>query len=151
MPSGMFFLYLIILSICLAKLEIQIEGSGGWAGNLPTWKVRNRISSLFLGIKPFTGYHLFLHLTILLLSHLYFAIEFKPPSFYSELRILAFLIYLWVVEDFLWFLLNPAFGFKKFKAQYIWWHADSWWWIMPKAYWLALPIATALYLFSFTF
>jgi hypothetical protein len=28
----------------------------------------------------------------------------------------------WIVEDFLWFILNPAFGFSLFNSEQIPWH-----------------------------
>lgn len=33
--------FVIIVSVVYALLEIQIEGEDGWAGKLPTWKIKN--------------------------------------------------------------------------------------------------------------
>jgi hypothetical protein len=51
----------------------------------------------------------------------------------------------WVLEDFLWFVLNPAFGLRRFRRDAIWWHAESWWGFMPRDYWIFTPIAVALF------
>ena len=41
----------------------------------------------------------------------------------------------WVVEDFLWFVLNPHFGWSKFNKNSIWWH-KRWFLGLPLDYWL---------------
>ena len=65
-----------------------------------------------------------------------------------ELRILAFAVLFWVAEDYLWFVLNPAYGWRSFNRVRAWWHAASWWWVMPRDYWLLTPAGIALYLLS---
>ena len=63
------FLYLIILALIHAKLEIMIEGKKiGWANNLPCWRVDNYLTQLIIG-KEITGYHTYLCLMFLLLFH----------------------------------------------------------------------------------
>jgi len=59
--------------------------------------------------------------------------------------LIGFLILFFLIEDFLWFVLNPSFGLKRFRAQHIWWHAPTWWWIMPRDYWVFGVIGIALY------
>ena len=58
------------------------------------------------------------------------------------------MIFFWVIEDFLWFVLNPHYGLRKFKPQFIWWHAHSWLWIMPRDYVIYSPIGILLYYLS---
>jgi CDP-diglyceride synthetase len=132
----------------LALLEIQIEGAAGWAGNLPTWKISNRMTRLFLGSVPFTGYHLYLSLYTLCFLHVPFLAGITPFSVPSELKLCSFYLFFWVTEDFLWFAFNPAFGLKKFRKENIWWHAGSWWIFMPKLYWILLPAGAILYFLS---
>ena len=131
-----------------ALLEIQIEGEEGWAAALPTWKVENRWTRWFFSSRPMTGYHLYVHLFILVLVHLPYGLGFLAPSWKVEARIGAFLIFFWVVEDFLWFVFNPAFGVRRFTKEHVWWHAPTWWWVMPRDYWVFLPLGILLYLFS---
>lgn len=139
---------LVATAAAFALLEIQIEGSAGWAGSLPTWSVRNRWTRLVFGSRPVTGYHAYVHLFVLLFLHLPFFVGIAEPTVRAELRLLSFLILFWIVEDFLWFVLNPAFGVRRFRAEHIWWHAPSWWWVMPREYWIFLPMGIALYLLS---
>ncbi|MEK7542067.1 MAG: hypothetical protein AAB524_00005, partial [Patescibacteria group bacterium] len=44
-----------------------------------------------------------------------------------ELLMLA-MYFVWMPTwDFLWFVLNPYYGVKKFKKQNVWWHNRSHW------------------------
>lgn len=130
-----------------ALLEIQIEGDVGWAARLPTWRIENRWTRRFLGARPITGYHVYFHLLILILLHLPYALGIAP-ALSTELRLLSFYLLFWILEDFLWFVLNPAFGVRAFRRDRIWWHAPNWWWFMPRDYWIFLPLAVACYLLS---
>lgn len=143
-----FIVFLIGSAAAFAKLEIQIEGGAGWAANLPTWRVENRWTRLVLGGRPLTGYHFFAQLFVLLVVHLPFAAGVSAWSWRAEARMVAFLILFWVVEDFLWFALNPRYGVRGFRRENIPWHAAAWWWIMPREYWLLLPLGAALYAWS---
>src|SRR5262249_33036181 len=52
--------------------------------------------------------------------------------------------FLWMVTwDFLWFLLNPAYGWQRFRPGQIWWHR-VWWWRFPADYWEAVGLALVL-------
>jgi hypothetical protein len=62
-----------------------------------------------------------------------------------ELRVIGFIIFFFLVEDFLWFVLNPAFGIRRFRREHIWWHAPTWWWIMPRDYWVFSIIGCGAY------
>jgi hypothetical protein len=144
-PHVWFFAAVLAAASAFALLEIQIEGGAGWAANLPTWKIENRWTRLFFSSRPLTGYHLYVHLWILVMVHLPFLLGLAAPSWRGEARILAFLIFFWLVEDFLWFVLNPAFGIRRFTREHIWWHAPTWWLIAPRDYWVFTPLAAALY------
>jgi len=148
MQLVLFITAVIVCAAFLALLEIQIEGADGWAGNLPTWKISNRLTKLFLGSVPFTGYHLYLSLFTLCFLHLPYLVGITLFSVSSELRLFSFYLFFWVAEDFLWFAFNPAFGLRKFRKENIWWHAGSWWIFMPKLYWILLPVGAILYFFS---
>src|SRR5687767_7516310 len=97
---------LLACASAFALLEIQIEGTSGWASGLPTWRLENRWTRLFLGSRVLSGYHLYVHVFVLLMLHLPYALYLVPFSWASELRLVAFLILFWILEDFLWFVLN---------------------------------------------
>lgn len=61
---------------------------------------------------------------------------------------LSFFILFWILEDWLWFVLNPAYGIRKFRKEHVWWHAKDWWWIMPRDYWIFLPVGIWLLVIS---
>src|SRR4051812_4427103 len=106
-------------------VEIQIEGGQGWAAHLPTWRIENRWTRLFFRSRPLTGYHFYAHLFVLSMVHAPFGLGLAPFTWRGEARVLAFLILFWIAEDFLWFVLNPSFGLRKFRKQHIWWHAPT--------------------------
>jgi len=146
-----FFTILLFAAWVFANVEIQIEGSGGWAANLPTWKIDNKWTKLFFSGRPLTGYHFYIILFIFVLAHMPVAVGLSHMTFQLEMRILSFFLFFWIFEDFIWFVINPAFGLKNFKAHKIWWHAPNWWWIMPREYWIFFPAAAALYYYSWCF
>jgi hypothetical protein len=144
----LFFAVLFWISFVLAKLEIAIEGKDGWAGNLPTWRLSKDhwASRLFFGGKQATGYHTWLN--IFLFSFLHVVYLFNAFSLELELKLVAFLLLLWAVEDFFWFIFNPHFGFKKFKKESISWHSVAWWGIAPRDYFILIPLGVCVYFVS---
>lgn len=142
-----YFIGVLAAAGCFALIEIQIEGPAGWAANLPTWRLRNRwLNRLFPG-RPLTGYHLWIVVFIALVAHLPYAFGL-PWTWRGELRAVAFILFFWVLEDFLWFVLNPHFGVRRFRRQNISWHRESWWWLAPRDYWIGLILAITLYVVS---
>lgn len=143
-----FFGFAVISAVLLACLEIQIEGSRGWAASLPSWQIQNQWTDLFLGGRPLTGYHTFLLTFLVLLAHFPFIVGLKW-TLRKEALVLGFLMLMFgVLEDFLWFILNPEYGLSKFKPEYIWWHKKSWLWICPREYFIFLPLSIILYLYG---
>lgn len=137
------------LAFLIAVMEINVEGRHGWAGNLPTWKLRQgpmaRLYSFLMTGKPLTGYHASAFPAWLLFFHLPFAFG-TPWSGKAELIAIA-LFFTWgPTEDFLWFMLNPTFGPQKFKKEYIRWYQTSPWifGLFPLDYLSAWGFATAL-------
>ena len=143
-----FFGFLTAAAVLLALVEIQAEGSNGWGENFPTWRVSNWLTRLLWGKRPVTGYHLYLNLFVLVLLHFPFAAGFVQWSGRLEFRVFAFLVMFWLLEDFLWFVLNPAYGLHRFKREVVWWHAKNWWGFMPADYWIAAPLGAWLYWMS---
>jgi hypothetical protein len=138
--------YLVAAAFTFAKVEIEIEGPHGWAATLPTWRICNRWTKVFYGNRPLTGYHLWLQAFVFVIAHLAFALRLSPWSWPLELRVIGFVILFFLVEDFLWFVLNPAYGIRRFRREHIWWHAPTWWWIMPRDYWVFSVLGCAMYL-----
>lgn len=150
MHHVIFLAYLFAAAFVFARLEIQIEGPHGWAANLPTWRINNRWTKIFYGSRPLTGYHLWMQIFVLLLVHCPFTLGFVDWSWRPELRVIGFTILFFIVEDFLWFVLNPAYGLRRFRKQHIWWHAPTWWWIMPRDYWVFGLLGVGLYVMGTT-
>lgn len=139
--------FVVVLAFFFAKVEIHIEGDAGWAANLPTWRVEKHwLLDIFWAGRAMTGYHawmmsfiaLFFHLPIFLMWHW---------SWQLEARILALMMVFWIVEDFLWFIVNPAFGWKRFHQKHVPWHKH---WICgaPTDYWIFIGISSLLFAYS---
>lgn len=142
-------LYVFLWCLCLAAFEVQIEGKYGWAAKLPTWRPSPAkwSAKIFRGVmsgKDLTGYHLLVYsLVVVFLHYPYFAGQAWDWS--SELGTLAFFFLISIVWDFLWFVLNPHYGLRRFKSKYIWWH-KKWFLFMPVGYYFSLIISACLYL-----
>ena len=135
-----------LLAVLMAAVEIEIEGSHGWAERLPTpYRVSGPAARLFgrvLGGKPLTGYNLLMFATTLVAFHLPFAFG-APWTAARELALLAAWISWSALWDLLWFLLNPAYGWRLFREGNVWWHG-RWLWRLPLDYWLAGAVSLVL-------
>lgn len=140
--------WVALLSALFAQLEIQIEGPHGWAAKLPTWRLpeTSPLYRLF-GSRPVTGYHVF--------AFGFMAAVFHLPVFFTdqvslvlEARILGSLAVFWVLEDFLWFIMNPAYGLSRFRPRHVPWHPH---WVLgvPVDYLVGSAAAIALFTYSY--
>jgi len=136
--------FFLALSIFLAIFEIQIEGPNGWANNLPCWRAKpeswmQKVYSLFFSGKPLDGFHLSELVVLLLFFHYPFfcGVEW---GFKEEAKTISSFMVLTICWDFLWFIFNPAYGWKKFKPEFIWWH-KKWLWKFPLDYYLSISLS----------
>ncbi|HEY3358967.1 MAG TPA: hypothetical protein VGQ83_37300 [Polyangia bacterium] len=136
-----------LVAYFFANVEVQIEGADGWAARLPvTFRIEKHwLLDLFWGGRPMTGYHAW--------AFSFMAVAFHFPliaawrwSWRIEARIVACLALFWVIEDFLWFVLNPAYGVGPLFARQVPWH-KKWLLGLPQDYWsFALVAALLLWL-----
>ena len=123
-------LVLFVVALLLALVEIEIEGKHGWAEKIPTWYrttgFGGKLWGFIMGGKPLTGYHLFMNALILMMFHLDFFAE-SEWSVKKELMVLAKYGVMATFWDFLWFVLNPYYGIRKYKRKNVWWFAKSHW------------------------
>jgi hypothetical protein len=119
-------LLLFFYALLFAMVEIEIEGKDGWAVNLPTWYRRTtwyaRLYGFLMSGKPLTGYHAVMFFIPFVSFHVGLAFG-QPWSWGLEARIFAGYLVWNVTWDFLWFLLNPHFGWARFRKGQIWWHS----------------------------
>ncbi len=142
--------FVCVLAALFAQVEIQIEGGAGWAANLPTWKKTPQewpILQVIWGGRPMTGYHFFVFAFMALVFHLPVVFSWKW-SVAVEARCLASIMMFWIVEDALWFAMNPAFDLKDFRPGAVAWHPH---WILglPADYWVFGLGGFGLYVYSF--
>lgn len=125
--------YVALLGFFFANVEIQIEGAAGWAANLPTWRIESHwLLDIFWGGRPMTGYHAWVFPFMALVFHLP-AVFGERWNWRLEIRTLGALALFWIIEDYLWFILNPAFGAARFLPEFVPWH-KHWLLGMPTDY-----------------
>lgn len=145
-------IFLFIFCIILAFLEVQIEGKDGWASKLPTWRPAQshwlaKWYGRFMGGKELTGYHIGMLSLVLFVLHGFYFWQYDW-SLSEELQVLALFSLVSVVWDFLWFVLNPHFGWQKFSPIHVAWHSS---WLGPWPYDYYFGIIAYLLLYSFSF
>jgi len=136
--------FMVFMAFILALWEIQIEGKDGWAAKAPCWRLETGWLMKLTDGRPVTGYHFYMTLFIIALVHLPFF--FVSWDWQTESLILGFYVGMVLLEDILWFALNPHFGIKKFRKGKIWWHTR---WLGPVPlmyYWLIIIVAVLLFL-----
>lgn len=148
--------YLFIMAIVLALLEIQIEGEHGWAKNLPTWRPHPghplaKIYSSFMSGKELTGYHALMFGFVILIFHLpyVFGLTFILEHWLQTLSLFFIFVALW---DFLWFVFNPYHPLSSFAKNNP--NHKSFFLGMPLDYYYAILFSAMLagvgqYLFGF--
>jgi len=144
-----FSIYFLILAIAYAKLEISIEGKFGYAEKLPCrkWRLKGPLRSIIGNREYLSEYHIWMIVFLLLAFHM--------PLWFTgwgllrtELFVIGLFIVFLVMEDFLWFLLNPHYGLRRFRKEEVWWH-PSWILGLPSFYWTYLPLGGVIILLSF--
>ncbi|MES2830600.1 MAG: hypothetical protein V4695_01240 [Pseudomonadota bacterium] len=138
-----------MLATIFANVEIQIEGGAGWATSLPTWRIEQHLLlDIFWGGRAMTGYHAWVFTFVFLFFHFPMVANGRL-SLRAESLALGCIMLFWIIEDFLWFVLNPAYGLARFNPEDVAWH-KRWLWMAPVEYWLFLPIAAALLWFAWS-
>ncbi len=142
-------LFWFVLALVFAAVEVEIEGRNGWAEKLPTWYRTTgfwaRLYGLVMRGKPLTGYHLFMFFLPLLAMHSGFFLGLAP-TLAAELEVLAIYAFWVSLWDYLWFVLNPAYGAAGFRRDKVWWYAQSRWvlGLFPLEYALSLILSLFL-------
>ncbi|MDK9718606.1 MAG: hypothetical protein OEL57_11985 [Trichlorobacter sp.] len=122
-----------LIGFFFGMTEIQIEGGNGWACALPTWRIESHpLLDIFWGGRPMTGYHAWVFSFMLLLFH-FPLLLFWRFTWRLEARCMGSLMLFWVIEDFVWFMMNPCYGISKFEPSFIPWH-KQWLLGMPTDY-----------------
>ena len=98
--------FVALVTFALAMMEIQIEGTGNWARNLPTWRP--------FGYFAPTGYHFAMWGLMLAMFHMPFLVGSASWTLRSEAWVFALIATVAVFEDFWWYLLNPAWSSRIF-------------------------------------
>ena len=136
-----YLVFMVFMAVILALWEIQIEGKDGWAAKLPAWRIGKGWVLRFTGGRPLTGYHVFM--TVFIISIVHLPLFFAPWTWRLECLLLGFYVGMVLLEDFFWFVLNPAYGIRNFRKGKIPWHR-GWWGPLPGFYWVLLAVIIVL-------
>jgi hypothetical protein len=118
----------------MAQWEIQIEGTNGWADNLPTKKFKKN------GQIIWTHYHSYFALFTFFVFHYIFL--FVDWNLNYELKILSDYCKFFIIEDILWFVCNTEWKISKKKD---WWREPKLFHFIPLFYFPVLSISYFLY------
>jgi hypothetical protein len=134
-------------ALCMALVEIEIEGSRGWALGLPTWyRTRGpagRLYGLVSPGRPLSGYHLFMVPLPLLGLHYPFVAGVDWTLAGEAGTIAVFLA--WVIcWDYLWFVLSPYYGLARFRRGAVWWYPGPWVGRLPLDYFASVAASFAV-------
>jgi hypothetical protein len=127
--------WVALMAFVFANAEVQIEGKAGWAANLPTWRIESHwLLDIFWGGRAMTGYHawVFSFMALAFFAPLAFAGRWRRADVCLAL---AGLIVFWIAEDWLWFVVNPAWGWSRFNPHDVTWHRH-WLGGLPSDYWV---------------
>ena len=130
-------LFIFSYSTLYSLLEIELEAKEGWCKNLPTPVV----------LGNFTLYHVLMNI-IVIISIL--KVYVKDITSLEDITQAIFYIAAWfLIEDFMWFVLNPHFTIDKYKKEHIWWHARRpWYFGIPEHNFIGILVMFVCYCLS---
>jgi len=107
--------YVLLIFASISFWESYIEGKYPWAQKQVGWKIK------ILNYKTITSYHFFAYIIMvpLFLGLPFIVFGFDLHTFWVFVASYFFGI---VLEDFLWFVVNPYYGLKKFNSETVYWH-----------------------------
>ena len=119
MPADLIILgYILLIFAAIAFWEAYIEGSNGWAAKQVGWRINFKVGFLK---RPLDAYHFWSWLVMLPMFLMLPFVMFGFNAHLFWLVVIGFLLGT-VLEDYLWFVVNPAFPYKDFKPGKVWWH-----------------------------
>ena len=110
--------YILGIFVSIGFWEAYMEGKGGWAANQVGWKIDLGVGFLR---KPLDAYHFWCWVVMIPMFLMLPFIMFGWNAHLFWLVIIGALLGI-VIEDFLWFVINPIFPFRDFKPEKVWWH-----------------------------
>lgn len=134
-------LYILGIFVSIGFWEAYIEGKGGWAKNQVGWRINFKVGFLR---RPLDAYHFWSWLIMIPMCLMLPFVMFGWDWHLFWIVVIGFLLGT-VIEDFLWFVVNPVFPLRDFKPKKVWWH----YWVgfgkfkLPEIY-ILYPILAAL-------
>lgn len=104
----------MFIFVAISFWEAYIERDKGWAKNAGGWRIN-------LKIRELTAYHFWAWLVMIPMFLMLPLFIFGWNKSVFWLLISAYFLGT-VLEDFLWFIVNPDFPFKNFNPKNVPWH-----------------------------
>lgn len=140
-------LYTFLYSLLWALMFVNAEGSDGWGGK-SGWVISGKkwfFMNLFTFGRPIRLLPVFGIITFIV-SYLFPPLWNISKGFPFTLtnwgELIAYFALFAILEDLLWFLVNPHYGFSKFKKEFIPWH-PRWFLRIPIDYWIGVVVFIA--------
>ena len=113
--------YTLLSGLIYSLIEIEIEGPNGWCEKLPT------CNFVKLGSKNMILYHIYMliYLTITYISM--YTFTYNSISIENVCNVVSNISLFLMVEDVLWFSLNPYYTIGKYTKEDITWHSNQPW------------------------
>ena len=148
-------IFIFVYGFLWALTMVNAEGLVGWGGVSPAWKLDTRRWYSFL-FWPFAQGRPVNFLPVSAIMT--FTVSFLLPVIWNINKnipftlinfgeLVSYFIIFAILEDFIWFLINPYYGLRKFNKQIVTWH-PRWLGFLPTDYWIALVIYIIVGFFS---
>jgi hypothetical protein len=135
-------IHTFVFGVIWAFVMVNAEGNDGWGGK-SGWRLRKDqlpwLRILTFG-RPINFLPVFACLTFFgtyLLVPAWSYAHNVPFSTAAWGELIVYFLLFFIIEDYIWFLVNPGFGAGKFSKKFVPWHP---YWIlgMPFDYWFAV-------------
>lgn len=108
------YLYIMIIFVAIAFWEAYVERGQGWARSAGGWRIN-------LWVRELTAYHFWAWLVMIPMFLMLPLVIFGWNTSIFWLLVSACIMGT-VLEDFLWFVVNPDFPFKDFNPKKVTWY-----------------------------
>ena len=110
METFLIFICIVLAFISMSFWEAYVEGSHPWAGRSKKDHGRLKITAYHRGVYAMVFFFLLVPLIIAEFNLRLFGVIVSASA-------LGF-----IVEDFLWFIINPYFSLKDFNSKKVYWY-----------------------------
>ncbi|MBU1446200.1 hypothetical protein KKD70_02980 [Patescibacteria group bacterium] len=143
------YIYFFVIAFALIVIENKLEVKYKFAKKIHNLRIKSRFTSFVFGGKEISGYFIFVMIGLFLFLHIPFLIT-ASWSIGAESEIFAVLLLAGIFWDFLWVVLNPYYGVRKFNQKHLYWY-EAWVAGIPVEYARTFGLAAMISLLDYPF